>query len=161
MTPCQAELGKREVLEQFVALDNIGAQARETVLSDLCALPLALLELLRDDGVRVVALAPGQDLTDSGWFEPLDSPAYEALLQRGQELFQETLEAQPEVASQDDPFKEAMARYWQANHLVEEAEKAFDAEELEFRAVLSREPLPVAHLIDERHLEGGGRGKGF
>lgn len=71
---------KRAVLEDIVKLDNLSPQAREVVIDDMTVFSLPVLRLLREDGLRIVGVGPGQNLADSGWYDPPSPERYQAML---------------------------------------------------------------------------------
>ena len=79
---------KLPAIERLTSLENIEPQARQAICRDLSVLPRPVLELLAEDGLRVVAVAPGQELADTGYYTSPDPGRYGQMLDQGRDLFE-------------------------------------------------------------------------
>ncbi|MGE0488281.1 MAG: hypothetical protein AB7S38_03590 [Vulcanimicrobiota bacterium] len=148
---------KLPLLERLTSLDNIDPIARETICRDLSVLPRSVLALLADDGLKVVAVAPGQELADSGYFTAPTPQAYGQMLDRGRGLFEQEVAAvkaeRAPSADDSDSFAVAMAAYWSVQELSERLGKRFAEEKLDFTTVLCREGRSFQELAGSKAVE--------
>ncbi|MBI3930304.1 MAG: hypothetical protein HY319_32510 [Armatimonadetes bacterium] len=142
---------RRNVVEQLARLDNIGPEARESITRDLSVLPLHILELLRQDGLMVVGVDPGQTVADTPWIARKTPLQAQLDLARAGNLLEELRErvvARTAVTGLEDDFLKAMADYRIDDVLQEELQAELSSQGLDLQIQLLPEPIPLATLAE-------------
>ncbi|MCA9793019.1 MAG: hypothetical protein KC910_14525, partial [Candidatus Eremiobacteraeota bacterium] len=148
---------KLPAIERLTSLENIEPQARQAICRDLSVLPRPVLELLAEDGLRVVAVAPGQELADTGYYTSPDPGRYGQMLDQGRDLFEREAAAvkaeQAPASDESDSFAAAMSAYWSVQELSERLNKKFVEQKLGFTTVLCREGMSFQQLAGSKAVE--------
>ncbi|MBI3925033.1 MAG: hypothetical protein HY319_05795 [Armatimonadetes bacterium] len=153
---------KRGLLDRFVRIENASPDAREVLYRDLSVLPRHILELLGDERLNVVVLAPGQTLADTPFLRHLGEEEYRAELSRAGPLLEETaLAAESRWKARlgqreplpDREFQLAMTRYHAAREIAAETREKLDRAGLAFEVEVLPDSVELGKFARSHGLQ--------
>lgn len=155
----------RQAVEAVLIPSHASPEAREAVTRDLASLPLPILRMLGQDGVRVALLAPGESLADTALLRRIPPEVYGQQLDRARGVLDQVVAAEVRVTEEElardggaDSLRSEMARYWEGRRIADGLGPALREARLGFSVRHTTEPLDLDDLAAEQKVPAEQRG---
>jgi len=158
----------KKIAESMICEGGLDPRVKATIIRDLCAFPMPVLRLLKNDQLDIVVVKEGQSLADTNFLTVIKPEEYQTLAEKGKVLFSDVVKieaanTEKEIEEEkkkgnDDPFHIEMIRYWASERIKTSLSEKLIKENLGFTVIDTRDPVNLKefaekHNVDEENYE--------